>query len=212
VQTNPLFERTVSALLAGEIICEYSHDELYNYLLTQPVQQKVSDFLRQINRTLRQTSSHDAWLCSYQDLSRPGDKDAVRQQFREVANHLEALVQFLRLVVIVEAAQRPISAGEHLREGKMLERISAAPSLEAKLRSLCEKELFRTKRSDSAGQLRVVLENLTKAGYLKPIGTSGSVFLATAKWSWLYDVMTFIQAHEGIREDSAEDDPQLRIV
>lgn len=40
MQTNPLFERTVSALLAGEIICEYSHDELYNYLLTQPVQQK----------------------------------------------------------------------------------------------------------------------------------------------------------------------------
>lgn len=58
----------------------------------------------------------------------------------------------------------------------------------------------------------MVLENLTKAGYLKPIGTSGSVFLATAKWSWLYDVMTFIQTHEGIREDSAEDDPQLRIV
>lgn len=92
-----------------------------------------------MNRTLRQTSSHDAWLCSYQDLSRPDAKDAVRQQFREVANHLEALVQFLRLVMMVEAAQRPISAGEHLREGKLLERISTAPSLEAKLRSLCEK-------------------------------------------------------------------------
>jgi len=74
----------LSALLAGEIICEYSHDgNCITILLTQPVQQKVSIFLQQMNVLCRQTRQpRMAGLCSYQDLS-ARRQDSRPQQFRE---------------------------------------------------------------------------------------------------------------------------------
>jgi hypothetical protein len=211
MQTNPLFEQTVTALLGGDIICEYGASDLYNYLALPNHQQQVAGFLEQMNRTLRQTSNHDAWLCAYSDLNAPEAKAAVRQQFREATMHMEALVQFLRIQMMVEASQRPIAPGEQIREGQLLERISSVPSLEAKLRSLTTKQPFKTTRTDSAGQIRTVMTKLVEDGYLKQVGTSGSVYQATAKWSWLYDLMSFIQTHEGIRDDSDEEDPQMRL-
>ncbi|MBD3655550.1 hypothetical protein [Marinobacter sp.] len=211
MSSNPLFERAVTVLLEGQVVCEFSHDDIYNYLLLPEHQRKVNSFLGQLNRTLRQTSAHDAWVCAYLDVSDPVAREAVRQQFREVANNLEALVQFLRLVMVLESSERPLLPGEKLSEGAMLERIANVPTLEARLRSLTEKNFFRSKRSDSAGQIRAVMTRLVEAGYLKPLGTSGSLYRATAKWSWLYDAMTYIQSHEGIRSDDAEEDSQMRL-
>jgi len=211
MSSNPLFERAVTILLEGQVVCEHSHDDIYNYLLMPENRQKVDVFLNQLNRTLRETSAHDAWVCAYQDLADPDAREAVRQQFREVANNLEALVQFLRMVMTLESNERPLAPGERLSEGAMLERIASVPSLEAKLRSLTEKAFFRTRRSDSAGQIRTVMTKLVETGYLKPLGTSGSLYTATGKWSWLYDVMTFVSTHEGIRDEAVADDTQMRL-
>lgn len=159
---NPLFERTVTALMAGEVICEYRYEDLYTYLLQESNQQRVRDFLEQINRVVRQTGSRDAWVCAYYDLNSPDAKEGVRQQFREVANHLEALVQFLRLVMSVETSDRPVSpGGEKLTEGRLIEQISGGvPSLEERLRSLTEKRLFATKKQDVPGRIRSIMELL----------------------------------------------------
>lgn len=209
--SSPLFERTVTALMQEQVICEISDEELYNYLMMPDSQEAVNRFLEQINRTLRLTSAQDAFVCAYLDISRSETKEAVRQQFKEVANHLEAFVHFLRLVMTLESGDRPVQPGDKVSEGHLLDRITAAPALEAKLRSLVEKKIFQTKRSDAAGQLRSVLGNLEKMGYLKSIGNSGSVYRATGRWSWLYDVMTFIQAHEGIAQDEESGPEQLRL-
>jgi len=212
MSANPLFENTVTALLAGEIICEYRFASLYNYLLTTDNQQKVSGFLGQMNRRLHQTGNNDAWVCAYEDTSTAAAKESIRQQFSEVANNLEAMVHFLRMIMAVEGNQRPVSPGDQISEGKILERITRTPSLEAKLRSLTETQYFKTRKPDSAGQLRVVMGNLEKSGYLKSTGTSGSLYQCTGRFSWLYDLMTFIQSHEGIRDSGADEDPQMRIV
>lgn len=211
MSSNPLFERTVTALLAGEILCEYRHEDLVTYLLVPDNQERVSDFLNQLNRTLRQTSSRDAWVCAYQDLTVLEAREGIRQQFREVANHLESLVAFLRLVMNVETNDRPIAPGEHLSEGKLIEQISGTPTLEEKLRALTEKRLFATKKPDVAGRIRSVMETLVNKGYLVRFGTSGTVYQATGKFSWLYDMMSFIQRHEGIVEDTVDEDNQMRL-
>ncbi|PPK49903.1 condensin complex protein MksE [Marinobacter persicus] len=209
--SNPLFERTVTALLAGEVLCEYRHEDLVTYLLVPENQERVADFLSQLSRTLRQTGNKDAWLCAYQDLSVSGAREGVRQQFREVANHLESLVAFLRLVMNVETNDRPIAPGEHLYESQLIEQIAGTPTLEEKLRSLTEKRLFSTKKPDVAGRIRVVMETLVNKGYLVRFGTSGNDYQATGKFSWLYDMMSFIQNHEGIPEDAVDEDNQMRL-
>lgn len=209
--SNPLFERTVTALLAGEVVCEYRHEDLATYLVVPDNQERVADFLNQMNRTLRQTSSRDAWVCAYHDLSDASAREGVRQHFRETANHLEALVQFLRLVMNVETKDRPIAAGEHLSEGKLIEQIAGTPTLEEKLRSLTEKRLFSTKKQDVASRVRSVMDTLVSKGYLVRFGTSGTIYQATGKWSLLYDMMSFIQTHEGIPTETVDEDNQMRL-
>lgn len=209
--SNPLFERTVAALLAGDIICEYRYEDLYTYLLATDNQQRVTDLLDQLNRSLRRTQSNDAWVCAYSDLSSPDAKDAIRQQFRDVANHFEALVQFLRLVMNIEARDRPIAPGEHLSEGKVIDRIANVPTLEKKLISMTEKKMFLSRSRDVAGMVRAVMDAMVKKGYLIRFGSSGAVYQATGKFSWLYDMMAFIQTHEGIQADDVDEDAQLRL-
>ncbi len=208
---NPLFERTVTSLLAGEVLCEYRHEDLVTYLMIPNNQDRVTHFLSQINRTLRQTSSRDGWVCAYQDLSEPSAREGVRHQFREVANHLEALVQFLRLVMNVETRDRPLVPGDHLSEGKLIELISSTPTLEEKLRSLTEKRLFATKKQDVASRVRSITDSLATKGYLVRFGSSGTIYQATGKWSWLYDMMSFIQTHESIPVEAVDDDNQMRL-
>lgn len=209
--SNPLFERTVTQLLAGEVICEYRFQDSFIYLSREDNRQRVSDFLGQMNRSLRTTSNRDAWVCAYQDLSEPEARESVRQQFREVANPLEGFVQLIRLIMNVEHTDRPIAPGDQISHGKLVDRISSVPTLEDKLRSLSEKKPFQNKRSDVDGRMKAVLEVLTSKGYLVRFGSSGNVFQATGKWTWLYDIMTFIQANEGIRADSNDDDEQMRL-
>ncbi|MDP4533501.1 hypothetical protein Q9252_15250 [Marinobacter salarius] len=211
MSNNPLFERTVTALLGGEVLCEYRHEDLVTYLSIPDNQARVEQFLNQMNRKLRQTNTRDAWVCAYQDLSSSGAKESVRHQFKEVANHLEALVQFLRLVMHVETGDRPVFPGDHISEGKLIQEISSTPTLEEKLRSLTEKRLFYTKNQDVAKRVRAVMEALVKEGYLVRFGTAGTVYQATGKWSWLYDMMSFIQTHEGISADVVEEDNQMRL-
>jgi len=211
MSNNPLFENTVTALLGGEVLCEYRHEDLVTYLSISENQARVEQFLNQMNRKLRQTSTRDAWVCAYQDLSGSGAKESVRHQFKEVANHLEALVQFLRLVMHVETGDRPVFPGDHLQEGRLIQEISSTPTLEDKLRSLTEKQLFYTKNQDVAKRVRAVMEALVKEGYLVRFGTAGTVYQATGKWSWLYDMMAFIQTHEGITAGVTEEDNQMRL-
>lgn len=207
---NPLFDRTVTALLAGEVLCEYRHEDLVTYLMLGDNQQRVTGFLNQINRTLRQTGSRDAWVCSYLDMGDANAKEGVRQQFKEVANHLEALVQFLRLIMSVETKDRPIVPGDHLSEGKLIEQIASTPTLDEKLRSLTEKRMFATKKQDVASRVRSVMETLVHKGYLIRFGSSGTVYQATGRWSFLYDMMSFIQTHENIPTDPDDEDGQMR--
>lgn len=210
--SNPLFDRTVTALLGGEVLCEYRHEDLVTYLLVPDNQDRVVTFLNQINRTLRQTSSRDGWVCAYLDMSETSAREGVRQQFKEVANHLEALVQFLRLVMNVETKDRPLIPGDHLSEGKLIEQISSTPALEEKLRSLTEKKLFFTKKPDVASRVRSLTDTLTSKGYLVRFGSSGTIYQATGRWSFLYDIMSFIQTHEGIPVDATDEDNQRSLI
>jgi len=209
---NPLFEQTIMALLAGDVICEYQHDSLYNYLSVPGHQQQVSSFLAQMNRVLRTTSDQGAWLCAFESTKPKEVKDSIRKRFDEVANNLEPLVAFLRLVMTSEGNQRPVTPGDRISEGALLEQISNAPSLESRLRSLTESKYFRTQKADSALQLRTVIKKLEDEGFLKRLGSSGSQFIATGRWTLLYDLMGFIQAHEGIADSGGYDDEQMRML
>lgn len=209
MSSDPLFVATVSALLQGEFICEHRYEALANYLQYPAHQQKVDDHLLVLNRKLRATLDRSGWVCAYADTSGAEAKSAIRQQFTEVANELEAMIGFMRLVMTANATERPIAAGDRLSEADMLARIELVPALQSKLKLLTDRGLFKTTRTDSKNQLAVVTAKLVERGYLLRSGGTGSVYRATGKWSWLYDCMDFIRSHEDLPVQD-DDDNQLR--
>ena len=64
--------------------------------------------------------------------------------------------------------------------------------------------LFKTTRDSTSDRLTSVLQTLEKEGYLVSGGIKGRSWIATGKWSYLYDVLDFIHSHENIKGSDDE--------
>lgn len=201
VSGNTLFEQVVTALLEGEILCAVRYESLHNYLAIPGNVDKVNEYLSRLNRRARMTGSQDAWLCAYIDLDTPGARESVRQQFNEVANHLEALVGWLRLSRNAGTHDRPLIPGDYISEADLLKKIEQAPDLAQSLATITERGMFKSQNSTAKGQLGHIMTRLVEHGYLDRQSGTGTVYKATGKWSWLYDVMGFIQQHEQLETE-----------
>lgn len=204
MSSNPLFQQCVKSLLEGEIICHYRHGGLASYLSDQDNLDKVNAYLSPLNRQVRQTSSEDAWLCAYIDLNNEEAKANVKVTFGEVVNHMEALVQWLRLAKRSTSNGMVIEPGDTIAQSDMLSSIENAHELSRSLDSLTEKGLFKSSASKIEAKLSAVMHKLVDMGYFKKTAKNGTVYQATGKWSWLYDTLDFIQRHEDIE---AVDEP-----
>jgi len=89
-----------------------------------------------------------------------------------------------------------------LNKSTILGSIEQTPSHFEALKQLARTSYFKSNASDASGLVKAVLSKLVDAGYLVPVGRGGTQYQATAKWSWLYDVMAFIESHECLSEET----------
>ena len=198
---DPMFSSVLQSLLSGCFICEVSNEKLYSYLSSTLVQDRVNQYLIQIDRELAKTSDEKAFFCAFSDVQSDEVQKIIRAQFKEVGNHLESFVRWIRLIVSINPAGIPISAGEVLNKSTILSSIEQTPSHFEALKQLARTSYFKSNASDVSGLVKAVLTKLVDSGYLVAVGRGGVQFQATAKWSWLYDVMAFIESHECLDED-----------
>jgi len=208
---DPMFSETTQLLLKGKFICEVSHEKYFSYLGNETVQQRVNQYLIQIDRELAQTSDEKAYFCAYSDVQSDVIQRIIRAQFKEAANHLESFVKWIRLMMTINPVGIPISAGEILNKSTILASVEQTPSHFESLKQLTRSSYFKSNASDASGLIKTVLSKLVESEYLISVGRSGTQFQATAKWSWLYDVMAFIQAHEDLG-DTPEESHQADIL
>lgn len=200
MSSNPTFESAFALLMAGEIVCEHRYPQEFNLLGMEDQVQRMNFMLAPLNRRVRTTQDNASYLMAYIDPGASSARVAIKSQFSRVINHIEPLVKWLRLVMDVSGSERPIVPGEVISESKMQTHIEQVPALEAKLESLVKSGLFSSRQSDSKGRLSYVMGKLVDEGYLTRIGSAGSQYRATGKWSWLYDTMSFISVHEDLPE------------
>lgn len=198
------FSAAVEKLLAGKIICQYSDEAVFRYLNEEGSFEEVDRYLRKIRRALRRTSDERGIVCGYAAPVGLENKLAIRQVLDETINSMEALVRWLNLCGTATKTDRPVEAGDVIRESELLSAIEQAPVLVDDLASLCRTVLFQNNQSTSRGRLTSVLNKLREHGYLIPHGTVGTLYMATAKWSYLYDLMAFIRDHEQLQTDAKE--------
>jgi hypothetical protein len=203
------FENCIEILLSGEVICEVSDSDLFRYFLKREKYEHVEKYLYQIGRKITKTRDGAGFYCVYNDISNPKHSKAAKRQLEIAQESFEGLIIWLRLARRVEPDSRPIEAGSRLVESELLAAIEGSSSLKDQLDEVAHRLKRDQKSIESKVKLRGVLKYLSDNGFLKGIGGSGSVYIATAKWSLLYDQLDFLAQYEGIYiSEPAEDNNQ----
>ena len=197
---DPSFSAVAHLLLQGKMICAVSEEYYFEWLTEEQNQQAMHEFLYRMDRALATTADEKAFFCAYDNVSEPAAKRVIHGQFKEVANHLEALVKWLKLGMAADSTGSPLAAGDILYESSLLAAIEQSPSLLESLTELARSSFVNSRGADGRAQLKQVLARLVEQGYLVEIGRSGSQYRATAKWSWLFEVMDFIRTHENLQD------------
>ena len=190
------FSEVVQLLLSGAVICEISDPNLFDYLGDDSVTDAINGYLKPLNRCIRLTTDHKGYLCAYRDIEHRDAKTAARQQFKEAAEDMHSLIHWISLVLSLDSSKGPIQPGVQLNYSKLLEGIERSQARLLELENLSQKGRFKSTASSPRDRLKQVFKVLCEKGYLISCGQSGSTYLATAKWSWLYDLLDFIRQHE----------------
>ena len=91
-----------------------------------------------------------------------------------------------------------------LKESELLAAIEESNSLKLLLESISQKLKTGGKSTEARAKLTAVIKYLVDQRYLKAMGGTGTQFVATAKWSLLYDQLEFIRSYDAI--EIAQDD------
>tara|TARA_R110001583_G_scaffold17575_4_gene70903 strand:- start:680 stop:1330 length:651 start_codon:yes stop_codon:yes gene_type:complete len=198
------FEETINRMLEQKVICETIDPDLFGYLSNQNHRDEVDNFLHKIGRQTARTNDSRGFYCVFSKLDTKSKRSIAQRQFDNVTVNLEGLIGWLRLVRNIDSDSRPIDAGTRLNESELLAAIEESSSLSTQLENIAHKFKKSGKSSETKIKLLNVMQYLTEQQYLHPIGSSGSVYIATAKWSLLYDQMEFIRSHEGYSDELNE--------
>jgi len=200
------FGDTVTLLLEQNVICEAIHPEAYRFLLKESNQEEINTYLHKIGRTTARTNDAKGFYCVFSSLDNRRKRQYAQKQFDNVVVNIEGLVAWLRLMRNIDKDSRPIEAGSRLHESELLAAIEESSTLSLQLENIAHKFKKSGKSAEVKIKLGNVLQYLSDNQYLQAVGSSGSVFIATAKWSLLYDQLDFIRSHEGYTAEIKEAD------
>lgn len=186
------------SLLKGGFICRHSADAAFHYLSDEANFLDMHRYLSRMGMGLRRTDDGEAIYAAYLDADSSDRRTAISKQFRQTINSLSPLVKWLQLVMACLGSSSTIAQGDVVKEGALLSSIEGAPALTAELNRISAMPPFSVKVTAPKLQLSKVMQMLVEMGYLKRAQEKGSVYVATGKWSYFYEVLDFIAEHEHI--------------
>lgn len=209
-QPEDLYAEIIESLLAGRFICAVADELAFGYLSKQAYRQDMDTYLKKIGRRLQTSSSGDVYYCAYNTIHSGARRTAVKEQFAHTINVLEPLVRWLKMAMSALQKDATIQPGDVLRQGELLSAIELTQTLTDDLAKITRTGPFATTREAPRDQLNHVLNKLVESGYFKPTAPKATTYIATGKWSYLYDVLEFIHTHEdlGMDDDKPDEEQQ----
>lgn len=199
-----LKSQILNALLAGRIISEYTDKEFFAILRQVHALEEINTALAMLDKRCVMSTQNSAYYCVYtrENLTKE-EAEIVRKQFEESKFRLEfvsAWAEFCRSELSKNSL--PIQSGDIISYTDLLRVTDESSIAKAKLADLIK----RIKRNTTTikDQLSSVLQYLVDHEYLVPTGNNGVAYLATGKWSVLYDELEFMCSHHQLSFDTPE--------
>lgn len=200
-----MFKQTVQQLLTGAVICETAFADEFEYLQASENNQRVSDFLANLDRDLTYLESADAYYCTFMqvDQSNSGELSAL---FSEIRSSFRPLVEFLELLLTASQTDLPLRAKSVVNINELFDPFEHDQTLREQLRRLTSIKPFKTNKLETREQLVFIFQKLEEMGYLVRKNAGSSRYYATARFDIIYLLIEFLNDSE--RVELPENEPQ----
>lgn len=195
-----LFTKLARTLLAGGVICPWTHKELFEALQDDAWRTKMNLWLAEIELKLAESSSGQSWF-AVSDTDDASTKTWARALFAEVMKDLRFHVGWLELMMNTMRRDIALSPGETLRYADLLSALNDNASLQAELQAIPGV----AKEAKLQAQLDRLIQRLTKEGILVEANVQSQIYVFSGKLEVIQDYLVFIQETERVPIETANE-------
>lgn len=208
--------KVLEGLIDGQFFCPYSNRDVYEQLRQPEYAAAIDVALRPIGRALARLGEGEdvtAFFARYVDLADSGDRREAMEELKRVRDQIMPVLHFIHLYSRAGQGNVCLSPGEEVSFGELLMPVDQFQVAREQLRDLCVYPMFsRVKTVDANKEkLTVVFKGLVEAGYLVPKGAESSLYVATGKMGYFYQVVSWIADSQKLllAEDVEPDESQV---
>jgi len=190
-----MFKESIQKLLGGAVICQTAYEAEYLYLKAESQNDKVNDFLSNLDRKLTYLDSADAFYCTFNQVD-DSNHNELSALFSEMRSTFRPLVEFLDLLLTATQADLPIRAKSVLNINELFDPFEHDQTLSEQLRRLTSIKPFKTNKTETREQLVMVFQKLEEMHYFVRKNTGSSRYYATARFDLIYLLIEFLNDAE----------------
>jgi len=190
-----MFKQSIQTLLCGAVICQTAFEAEYLYLKAESHNDKVNDFLSNLDRKLTYLESADAYYCTFNQVDESNHNE-LSILFSEMRNTFRPLVEFLDLLLTATQADLPIRAKTVLNINELFEPFEHDQTLSEQLSRLTSIKPFKTNKTETREQLVTIFHKLEEMQYFVRKNTGSSRYYATARFDLIYLLIEFLNDAE----------------
>jgi len=190
-----MFKQSIQKLLCGTVICQTAYEAEYLYLKAESHNDKVNDFLSNLDRKLTYLDSADAYYCTFNQVDENNHHE-LSILFSDMRSTFRPLVEFLDLLLTATQADLPIRAKSVLNINELFEPFEHDQTLSEQLRRLTSIKPFKTNKTETREQLVFVFQKLEEMHYFVRKNTGSSRYYATARFDLIYLLIEFLNDAE----------------
>jgi hypothetical protein len=190
-----MFKESIQKLLGGAVICQTAYEAEYLYLKAESQNEKVNDFLSNLDRKLTYLDSADAFYCTFNQVD-DSNHSELSSLFSEMRSTFRPLVEFLDLLLTATQADLPIRAKSVLNINELFDPFEHDQTLSEQLRRLTSIKPFKTNKTETREQLVMVFQKLEEMHYFVRKNTGSSRYYATARFDLIYLLIEFLNDAE----------------
>jgi hypothetical protein len=200
----PMFEQTLTLLLAGEFICGVRYPDAWRFLEDEGQRREVDAFLGKLGRRLAHTRQGGAWFAAYIQIGAE-ERRAMRDGFADIKHNLRLLVGFFVHVMQALRQDHFLAPGSIIETNRLMLAIDENPNLRSELQALAGLGKGPTGDGTLRGTLERLLKKLRDEGYLVLANPEREIYEVTGKIEYLQEVVDFLMAHQSIPDEVEEE-------
>ncbi|WP_159820323.1 hypothetical protein [Colwellia sp. 20A7] len=190
-----MFKQSIQKLLCGAVICQTAYEAEYLYLKAESHNDKVNDFLSNLDRKLTYLDSADAYYCTFNQVDESNHSE-LSSLFSEMRGTFRPLVEFLDLLLTATQADLPIRAKSVININELFEPFEHDQTLSEQLNRLTSIKPFKTNKTETREQLVTIFQKLEEMNYFVRKNSGSSRYYATARFDLIYLLIEFLNDAE----------------